>query len=83
MNGVPANWIRESLTAVGLEPAQIAETVDANAKLDLLMQVCFLFEEILDDTEKAIRAYQDVLELSPEYADLARSRVNHNKEIHP
>ncbi len=24
MNGVPANWIRESLTAVGLEPAQIA-----------------------------------------------------------
>lgn len=44
---------------------RIAQTVDAQAKLDLLMQVCFLFEEILDDPALAIRAYQDVLELEP------------------
>ncbi|MBK8172573.1 MAG: hypothetical protein IPK60_19855 [Sandaracinaceae bacterium] len=52
---------------------RIAETVDAEAKLDLLMQVCFLFEEILDDTEKAIRAYQDVLELAPEHDSARRA----------
>src|SRR5690606_19196407 len=46
---------------------RIAETVDAESKLDLLMQVCFLFEELIDDPEQAIRAYQDVLELDPEH----------------
>ncbi|MCC7537243.1 MAG: hypothetical protein IT379_13555, partial [Deltaproteobacteria bacterium] len=46
---------------------RIAQTVDAEAKLGLLMQVCFLFEEILDDPEAAIRAYQDVLEMAPDH----------------
>lgn len=45
---------------------RIAQTVDAEGKLELLLQVCFLFEEILDDTEAAIVAYQEVLELEPE-----------------
>jgi tetratricopeptide (TPR) repeat protein len=44
---------------------RISQTVDATAKYDLLMQVCFLFEELLDDPVLAIRAYQDVLELEP------------------
>ena len=44
---------------------RIAQTVDAPAKYELLMQVCFLFEELLDDPLLAIRAYQDVLELEP------------------
>jgi len=45
---------------------RISQTVDAVAKYDLLMQVCFLFEELLDDPVLAIRAYQDVLELEPD-----------------
>ncbi len=51
----------------GLYRVRIAETIDAEAKLDLLMQVCFLFEELIDDPEQAIRAYQDVLELDPDH----------------
>ncbi len=47
---------------------RIAQTVDATAKYELLMQVCFLFEELLDDPALAIRAYQDVLELEPDDA---------------
>lgn len=46
---------------------RIAETYDADAKLELLLQVCFLFEEILDNPELAIRSYQEVLELEPEH----------------
>lgn len=46
---------------------RIAETVDAEAKLDLILQVCFLFEELIDDPEQAIKAYRDVLELDPEH----------------
>jgi len=44
---------------------RIANTLDVQQKLDLLLQVCFLFEEILDDVELAIRAYQEVLALDP------------------
>ncbi len=46
---------------------RIAETVDADAKLELLLQVCFLFEELLDDPALAIRSYQEVLELAPDH----------------
>lgn len=52
---------------------RIAETVDADQKLELLLQVCFLFEELLDDAEQAIRAYQDVLELEPTHAASRRA----------
>jgi tetratricopeptide (TPR) repeat protein len=45
---------------------RLAHTVDAAARYELLMQVCFLFEELLDDPAQAIRAYQDVLELEPD-----------------
>ena len=47
---------------------RIADTVDADDKLDLLLQLCFLFEEILDNPEQAIDAYQQVLALSPDHA---------------
>ncbi|MFO0695524.1 MAG: tetratricopeptide repeat protein [Polyangiales bacterium] len=47
---------------------RIAETVDGDQKLELLLQVCFLFEEILDDPERAIVAYQEVLDLEPSHA---------------
>jgi tetratricopeptide (TPR) repeat protein len=50
----------------GLYRERIAQTFEQEAKLDLLMQVCFLFEELIDDPEQAIKAYQDVLELDPE-----------------
>lgn len=52
---------------------RIAETLDAEAKLELLLQVCFLFEEILDDPDLAIRSYQEVLELEPEHGPSRRS----------
>jgi tetratricopeptide (TPR) repeat protein len=52
---------------------RIAETVDADAKLELLLQVCFLFEELLDDPGLAIKSYQEVLELSPEHAGSRRA----------
>ena len=51
----------------GLYRNRIVHTIDAEQKLELLLQVCFLFEEILDDPEPAIRAYQEVLELDPEH----------------
>jgi tetratricopeptide (TPR) repeat protein len=50
----------------GLYRERIAQTLEREARLDLLMQVCFLFEELIDDPEQAIKAYQDVLELEPE-----------------
>ncbi|MEO0324413.1 MAG: hypothetical protein AAF447_15740 [Myxococcota bacterium] len=46
---------------------RIAETVDGEARLELLLQVCFLFEEILEDPELAIRSYQEILELVPDH----------------
>ncbi len=52
---------------------RIAETVDAEQKLELLLQVCFLFEEILENSELAIRSYQEVLELAPEHAGSRRA----------
>ncbi|MAQ13170.1 MAG: hypothetical protein CMN30_00015 [Sandaracinus sp.] len=52
---------------------RIAETLDDEAKLELLLQVCFLFEEILDDADLAIRSYQEVLELSPDHAPTRRA----------
>ena len=52
---------------------RINETVDAEQKLDLLLQVCFLFEELIDDPQSAIRVYQDVLELDPEHTASRRA----------
>lgn len=52
---------------------RIAETVDADAKCELLLQVCFLFEEILEDVPLAIRAYQEVVELDPDHVASRRA----------
>ncbi|MBX3249736.1 MAG: tetratricopeptide repeat protein [Myxococcales bacterium] len=52
---------------------RIAETLDADAKRELLLQVCFLFEEILEDVSLAIRAYQEVLELDPDHSASRRA----------
>jgi len=52
---------------------RIAETVDGGQKLELLLQVCFLFEELLDDPELAIRAYQDVVDLEPQHVAARRA----------
>ena len=46
---------------------RIAQTVDGDQKLELLLQLCFLFEELLDDPDLAIRAYQDVIDLDPSH----------------
>jgi tetratricopeptide (TPR) repeat protein len=52
---------------------RIAQTVDAQAKLDLLLQVCFLFEELTDDPAQAMLAYAQVLELDPSHVASRRS----------
>jgi len=52
---------------------RIAETLDSQAKLDLLLQVCFLFEELTDDAEAAISAHRQVLELDPEHSASRRA----------
>lgn len=49
----------------GLFANRIAATSDHEAKTDLSLQLCFLLEEVIDDTELAIRAYRDVLEIDP------------------
>src|SRR5262249_39377957 len=36
---------------------RITDTIDGDDKLDLLLQLCFLIEEILDRPEQAIEAY--------------------------
>lgn len=57
----------------GLYRKRIEETVDIKAKLELLLQLCFLFEEILNKPELAIDAYQSVLELEPEHGPAIRA----------
>ncbi len=52
---------------------RIADTVDADSKLDLLLQLCFLFEEILDRPDQAIESYQQVLALSPDHGAARRT----------
>lgn len=52
---------------------RIAETVDGELKLDLLLQLCFVFEEILDRPEQAIEAYQQVLQLAPDHGAARRT----------
>jgi golgin subfamily B member 1 len=57
----------------GLYRKRIEETVDVKAKLELLLQLCFLFEEILNKPELAIDAYQSVLELEPDHGPAVRA----------
>ncbi len=52
---------------------RIAQTLDAEAKLDLLLQLCFLFEELIDDPGAAVNAYRDVLELDPRHPAARRA----------
>ncbi len=66
---------------------RIAETVDTESKLELLNQVCFLFEEILDDPALAIRAHQEVIDLEPNHAPSRRAlerlfrRTNRSRDL--
>ena len=52
---------------------RLEDTVDAAIKLDLLLQVCFLFEEILEQPDKAVEAYRAVLELIPDHGPSRRT----------
>ena len=52
---------------------RIRETVDIEAKLDLVLQVCFLYEELIDDPEQAIGAYNEVLEINPDHVASRRA----------
>jgi tetratricopeptide (TPR) repeat protein len=57
----------------GLYRRRLEDSTDADIKLDLLLQVCFLFEEILDQPEKAVDAYRAVLELIPDHGPSRRT----------
>lgn len=61
---------------------RIAETSDPDGKLELLRQVCFLFEEILEEPDMAIESYQAVLELAPDHApsQVALERLYRQRE---
>jgi tetratricopeptide (TPR) repeat protein len=52
---------------------RIEATTDAGAKLDLLLQLCFLFEEILDEPPHAISSYEQALELDPTHTPSRRA----------
>ncbi len=52
---------------------RIEATTDANAKLDLLLQLCFLFEEILDEPRQAIASYEEAIELDPGHTPSRRA----------
>ncbi len=52
---------------------RIEATTDAGTKLDLLLQLCFLFEEILDEPKQAITSYEAALELDPTHTPSRRA----------
>ena len=52
---------------------RIEATTDAGTKLDLLLQLCFLFEEILDEPRQAIASYEQALELDPTHTPSRRA----------
>ncbi|MDD9967291.1 MAG: tetratricopeptide repeat protein [Myxococcales bacterium] len=58
---------------LGLYTRRVAETVDADDKLELLLQMCFLYEEILDRLEEAIETYRAVVELHPDHVPARRA----------
>ncbi|MGD8823348.1 MAG: tetratricopeptide repeat protein [Myxococcales bacterium] len=52
---------------------RIEATTDATTKLDLLLQLCFLFEEILDEPKQAIASYEEAVELDPTHTPSRRA----------
>ena len=56
-----------------LYQGRIEASTDAAARLDLLLQLCFLFEEILDEPEHAISSYEQALELDPTHTPSRRA----------
>jgi tetratricopeptide (TPR) repeat protein len=56
-----------------LYQGRIEATTHAGAKLDLLLQLCFLFEEILDEPKQAISSYEQALELDPGHTPSRRA----------
>ncbi|HEY6882058.1 MAG TPA: hypothetical protein VI299_28710, partial [Polyangiales bacterium] len=52
---------------------RIEHTLDPQLRLELLLQVCFLYEEILDDVEQAIASYEAVLALEPGHTTSRRA----------
>jgi len=52
---------------------RIEHTPDLQQRLELLLQVCFLHEEILDDVSLAIESYREVLALDPSHVTSRRA----------
>ncbi len=51
----------------------IASTFDADRKITLLLELCLLLEELLEDVDLAIRGYEEVCELNPAHQSARRA----------
>ena len=54
---------------------------DAESKRDILLQVCSLNEDFLDDAPAAIEAYEEVLELVPDHGVAHKALERHYTEL--
>ena len=61
---------------------QAERTLDAGEKIGILGKVCNLYEEVLDDADRAIETYQQILDIDPEHQPAVRGldRLLTNKE---
>ena len=50
---------------------------EADARRDILLQICSLNEDFLDDSAAAIKAYEEVLELEPDHGVALRALERH------
>jgi golgin subfamily B member 1 len=53
---------------------------DAGTRRDILLQICSLNEDFLDDTAAAIRAYEEILEIEPDHGVAIRALERHYAE---
>ena len=54
---------------------------NAATKRDILLQVCALNEDFLDDTDAAIKAYEEVLEIEPDHGVTHKALERHYTEV--
>lgn len=73
-------WLRDRLTAAErwaemetLYEERLEQTNDVRARVDLLVQLCFLREEMLAQPTDAMESYEAVLELEPEHPAARRA----------
>lgn len=56
-----------------LYSSRVESVSDSHDRIQLLLETCFLYEEILEQPSEAIESYRQVLELSPEHGPSLRN----------